>query len=102
MILFKNKYNFSLLLAIFMLMMVSCQKGGEPIPKFVDVNTSSEEEVISAVFRGGGDMEDGSDENSDDDLVYERDDSDEGIGNVVDRWYRKSCRRINKSITRSS
>ena len=56
-----QKYSTSILLAFVMLLVVSCQKGGEPIPNFESNDTVSQASEITADQRLG-DGDDGNDE----------------------------------------
>jgi hypothetical protein len=64
MILFKNKYNLILLLAFVLLAITSCHKGEEPVPKFDNVGSASED-VVAPVFKDGAIDEEDSDGDGD-------------------------------------
>jgi len=84
MILFKNKYNIILLLALVLLTLASCHKGGEPLPKFDNVDSSSEE-VVAPLFKDGAIDEGDSDGDGDGggDVVGGDDGEDDDGGSVI-------------------
>jgi hypothetical protein len=82
MVLFKNKYNIILLLALVLLTLASCHKGGEPVPKFDNVDSSSEE-VVAPLFKDGSIDEEDSDDDGGGDVVGGDDGEDDDGGSVI-------------------
>ena len=84
MILFKIKYNIILLLAIVLLALTSCHKGGEPVPEFENIDYPSEE-VVLPLFKNGAIDEEDSDDDDDDDggEVIGGDDGEDDDGGTV-------------------
>jgi hypothetical protein len=67
-----KKYHFFLLVSILLISIVSCRKGGEPVPSFDNVEVISSDDSNSSVKdvepgdKGGGEVV-GGDDNEDDD-----------------------------------
>ncbi len=82
MILFKIKYNIILLLAIVLLALTSCHKGGEPVPEFENIDYPSEE-VVVPLFKNGAIDEEDSDDDDGGEVIGGDDGEDDDGGTVI-------------------